>query len=135
MEIIGWFCICFVNILNNIWLYHIFLIFRLARKGKTVIFSIHQPRYSIFKLFDNLILLSQGECVYHGQSSQALDYFQTLGALWTPYTAFIIEYTSLFTRAVIMNTGSIWGMVINRSLDGEWERGWGWDSKTFEIHI
>ena len=41
--------------------------------------SIHQPRYSIFKLFDTLTLLSVGKMVYHGPADQALRYFQTLG--------------------------------------------------------
>ena len=36
----------------------------LASKGKTVILSIHQPRYSVFKLFDVLMLLAEGEMVY-----------------------------------------------------------------------
>ena len=32
----------------------------LAAEGKTVIVAIHQPRSSIFALFDDLILLSDG---------------------------------------------------------------------------
>jgi ABC-type multidrug transport system ATPase subunit len=47
--------------------------------------SIHQPRYSIFKLFDTLTLLSLGSMVYHGQAGEALEYFdRSLGEpLWT----------------------------------------------------
>ncbi|XP_060063497.1 broad substrate specificity ATP-binding cassette transporter ABCG2-like [Ylistrum balloti] len=55
------------------------LLRRLALKGRTIVFSIHQPRYSIYRLFDGLMLLSLGETVYHGQSHEALDYFQSLG--------------------------------------------------------
>ena len=47
--------------------------------NRVIILSIHQPRYSIFKLFDNLSLLSQGSMVYHGQAACALDYFERLG--------------------------------------------------------
>ncbi|GFO21177.1 ATP-binding cassette sub-family g member 2 [Plakobranchus ocellatus] len=50
---------------------------RLSRKGRTIIFSIHQPRFSIYRLFDNLLLLSQGVTVYHGPAREALDFFQT----------------------------------------------------------
>ena len=46
---------------------------------RIVVMSIHQPRYSIFKLFDTLTLLSQGRLIYHGQSSNSLTYFNTLG--------------------------------------------------------
>jgi len=41
----------------------------------TVILSIHQPRYSIYKLFDTLMLLNDGASVYHGPATEALDFF------------------------------------------------------------
>ena len=52
---------------------------RLANKGRTIIFSIHQPRYSIFRLFNRLTLLSLGRLIYHGSFQDALPYFETLG--------------------------------------------------------
>ncbi|XP_045904151.1 broad substrate specificity ATP-binding cassette transporter ABCG2b isoform X3 [Micropterus dolomieu] len=52
---------------------------RLSRKGKTVIFSIHQPRYSIFRQFDHLTLMHKGEVVYAGAADHALEYFTDLG--------------------------------------------------------
>ncbi|XP_075716828.1 broad substrate specificity ATP-binding cassette transporter ABCG2 isoform X1 [Rhinoderma darwinii] len=55
------------------------LLKRMARQGKTIIFSIHQPRYSIFRLFDTLTLLAGGKMLYHGPSDYALDYFTQLG--------------------------------------------------------
>jgi len=41
--------------------------------------SIHQPRYSIFKMFDTISLLSNGEFVYQGPSVEAIAYFEDLG--------------------------------------------------------
>jgi len=55
------------------------LLKRLANKGRTIIFSIHQPRYSIFRLFNRLTLLSLGRLIYHGSFQDALPYFETLG--------------------------------------------------------
>ncbi|GFO02325.1 ATP-binding cassette sub-family g member 2-like [Plakobranchus ocellatus] len=52
---------------------------RMSEKGRNIIFSIHQPRFSIFRLFDSLMLLSHGNVVYHGPSTGALSYFSTLG--------------------------------------------------------
>ncbi|KAK2168128.1 hypothetical protein LSH36_20g08005 [Paralvinella palmiformis] len=52
---------------------------RLSKKGTTIIFSIHQPRYSIYKLFDNLFLLDEGKLLYQGQASEALSYFSSIG--------------------------------------------------------
>jgi ATP-binding cassette subfamily G (WHITE) protein 2 len=45
----------------------------------TIIFSIHQPRYSIFKLFDTIFLVAAGHCVYHGPSRDVLPYFASIG--------------------------------------------------------
>ncbi|CAK6971802.1 broad substrate specificity ATP-binding cassette transporter ABCG2b [Scomber scombrus] len=55
------------------------LLHKLSRKGKTVIFSIHQPRYSIFRQFDHLTLMHKGEMVYAGAADHALEYFTDLG--------------------------------------------------------
>ncbi|KAF8057645.1 FUM1 [Scenedesmus sp. PABB004] len=51
----------------------------LASSGHTVVCSIHQPRSSIFALFDDLLLLSEGRTVYAGPAAAALDYFEALG--------------------------------------------------------
>ncbi|XP_061575748.1 broad substrate specificity ATP-binding cassette transporter ABCG2b isoform X2 [Cololabis saira] len=55
------------------------LLHKLSRRGKTVIFSIHQPRYSIFKQFDHLTLMHKGEVVYAGAAGYAMEYFTNLG--------------------------------------------------------
>uniref|UniRef100_UPI0037E8C6E3 broad substrate specificity ATP-binding cassette transporter ABCG2b n=1 Tax=Semicossyphus pulcher TaxID=241346 RepID=UPI0037E8C6E3 len=55
------------------------LLQKLSRRGKTVIFSIHQPRYSIFRQFDHLTLMHKGEVVFAGAAGQALEYFTDLG--------------------------------------------------------
>lgn len=63
----------------------ILLLKRMARQGKTIIFSIHQPRYSIFKLFDSLTLLASGRMLYHGQAINALPYFTSIGFVCEPH--------------------------------------------------
>ncbi|XP_071808121.1 broad substrate specificity ATP-binding cassette transporter ABCG2-like isoform X2 [Asterias amurensis] len=55
------------------------LLSKLTKRGRTIIFSIHQPRYSIYKLFDRLHLLSLGNTVYHGPAKEALQYFSDSG--------------------------------------------------------
>lgn len=49
----------------------------LAATGRTVACSIHQPRSSIYRMFDLLILLSEGNVLYNGIASPAysLKYF------------------------------------------------------------
>ncbi|NXW31305.1 ABCG2 protein, partial [Phaetusa simplex] len=61
------------------------LLKRMSKQGKTIIFSIHQPRYSIFRLFDNLTLLAAGRVLYHGPAQNAIEYFQSIGYQCEPY--------------------------------------------------
>ena len=61
------------------------LLHRLATAGRTIIFSIHQPRFAIYKLFDTVTLLSEGKLVYHGEASQTLAYFASIGELECMY--------------------------------------------------
>ena len=55
------------------------VIYRLGNRGRTIILSIHQPRFSIFRLFDSLTLLSLGRLAYHGPYDKVLPYFESLG--------------------------------------------------------
>uniref|UniRef100_A0A3Q1H505 ABC-type xenobiotic transporter n=1 Tax=Acanthochromis polyacanthus TaxID=80966 RepID=A0A3Q1H505_9TELE len=63
--------------LDHILLIHLF--FRMAEQGKNIILSIHQPRYSIYRLFDTLTLLVSGKLVYHGRAQSALAVFNKIG--------------------------------------------------------
>ena len=65
------------------------MLYRIARNGRTIIFSIHQPRYAIYKLFEHLVLLAKGNIVYQGPSADALDYFQDLGQFVNKTSVFI----------------------------------------------
>ncbi|CAM8916682.1 unnamed protein product [Rhodiola kirilowii] len=50
-----------------------------ARDGKTVISSIHQPSSEVFTLFDDLFLLSSGVVVYFGDAKMAVEFFAEAG--------------------------------------------------------
>jgi ABC-type multidrug transport system ATPase subunit len=45
----------------------------IARDGRTIISSIHQPSSEVFALFDDLFLLSGGETVYFGDAKMAIE--------------------------------------------------------------
>ncbi|KAL8669211.1 MAG: hypothetical protein Q9168_006193 [Polycauliona sp. 1 TL-2023] len=51
----------------------------LANKGRTMVVTIHQPRSEIWGLFDGLVLLSGGACVYSGLARDAVSHFESLG--------------------------------------------------------
>ena len=51
----------------------------LANAGRLVISVIHQPRSSIFSMFDKLLLLSEGHNIFYGNAAEAVQYFTALG--------------------------------------------------------
>ena len=51
---------------------------RLADAGRTVV-TIHQPSSEIFMEFDKIILMVQGNIVYHDNSKDSMAYFNKLG--------------------------------------------------------
>ena len=54
------------------------LIAKEAQRGRIMIYTIHQPSSEIFKLFDYLLLLTQGKMAYYGKASDAIDYFSSM---------------------------------------------------------
>ncbi|NXO76187.1 ABCG2 protein, partial [Sitta europaea] len=82
------------------------LLKRMSKQGKTIIFSIHQPRYSIFRLFDSLTLLAAGRVLYHGPAQHAIEYFQSIGYRCEPYNNpadFFLDVINGDSTAVALN--------------------------------
>ncbi|NWH58932.1 ABCG2 protein, partial [Geococcyx californianus] len=82
------------------------LLKRMTKQGKTIIFSIHQPRYSIFRLFDNLTLLAAGRVLYHGPAQHAIEHFRSIGYECEPYNNpadFFLDIINGDSTAVAMN--------------------------------
>ncbi|XP_057628892.1 ATP-binding cassette sub-family G member 3-like [Chionomys nivalis] len=52
---------------------------RMSMRGRTIIFSIFRPPYSIFRLFDSLTLVASGKVMFHGPAQEALEYFKSAG--------------------------------------------------------
>ncbi|CAI5537048.1 unnamed protein product [Closterium sp. Naga37s-1] len=51
----------------------------LAKSGRTVVTTIHQPSSRLFHAFDKLLLLSEGNVIFFGQAADAMGYFGRLG--------------------------------------------------------
>ncbi|XP_057358408.1 broad substrate specificity ATP-binding cassette transporter ABCG2 [Manis pentadactyla] len=82
------------------------LLKRMSKQGRTIIFSIHQPRYSIFKLFDSLTLLASGRLMFHGPAQEALGYFSSAGYHCEAYNNpadFFLDIINGDSSAVVLN--------------------------------
>ncbi|WOL18064.1 ABC transporter G family member 9 [Canna indica] len=51
----------------------------LTKGGKTVVMTIHQPSSRLFYMFHKVLLLSDGNPIYYGKASDAMDYFARIG--------------------------------------------------------
>jgi ABC-type multidrug transport system ATPase subunit len=75
---------------------------KLAQDGRTIFMSIHQPSSQIFAMFDRLMLLSEGYCLYYGPATEAVPYFGKLGYKcpndFNP-ADFLLETISIDTRS------------------------------------
>ncbi|KAH0499863.1 ATP-binding cassette sub-family G member 3 [Microtus ochrogaster] len=59
----------------------------MSRRGQTIIFSIYQPPYSIFRLFDSLTLVASGKVMFHGPAQEALEYFKSAGCNYVSHNS------------------------------------------------
>lgn len=57
----------------------IFTLQSLARGGRTIVTTIHQPSSRLYYMFNKVILLTEGNAIYYGEASAAMDYFSSIG--------------------------------------------------------
>ncbi|KAM0055718.1 putative ABC-type maltose transporter [Helianthus debilis subsp. tardiflorus] len=51
----------------------------LARGGRSVVTTIHQPSSRLYWMFDKVVVLSDGCPIYSGQTGQVMEYFSSIG--------------------------------------------------------
>lgn len=58
----------------------------LAHSGRTIVSTIHQPSAELFFMFDDLLLLAEGQTVYYGPVKGVVPYFEKIGYKIPQYT-------------------------------------------------
>ncbi|RLN52511.1 hypothetical protein BBP00_00009599, partial [Phytophthora kernoviae] len=91
---------------------------QIARDGRTVIATIHQPSSEVFALFDQLYLLSDGSPVYQGKALESVGYFASLGYQCPP----LMNPTDYFMRQLVVMDKNTDEAGVNRveALKQEW---------------
>ncbi|KAL6779156.1 hypothetical protein ACKKBF_B18545 [Auxenochlorella protothecoides x Auxenochlorella symbiontica] len=91
---------------------------QLAEENHTVIASIHQPRSSIYTLFDDVILLSEGEVLYAGEADRALSYFDAQGHRCPKHynpAEFLADLAAVDHSSAAVFAGIYWRMGLDES--------------------
>ncbi|XP_023511452.1 ABC transporter G family member 21-like [Cucurbita pepo subsp. pepo] len=52
---------------------------RLARGGRTVVMTIHQPSARIYAMLDKVLVMSEGSSIYSGDAGRVVEYFESIG--------------------------------------------------------
>ncbi|KAK9828718.1 hypothetical protein WJX72_001697 [[Myrmecia] bisecta] len=89
------------NVMEALW--------SLAHAGRTVISTIHQPRSSIYSMFDLLYMLSEGKTMYFGPAAEATAYFARWGFVCPPQynpADFFMDFVSMDYRTPEAETDS-----------------------------
>ncbi|CAK5265002.1 unnamed protein product, partial [Mycena citricolor] len=72
------------------------------RHSRTIILSLHAPRSDAFELFDQIMVLSKGDVVYSGPTSDSLGWFESRGCELKKETNpldFLVDVTSVDNRS------------------------------------
>ena len=59
---------------------------QLAKEGRTVLATVHQPSSYMMTMFDKLLLVSEGQLIYHDLTTEAVPYFAQQGMECPQYT-------------------------------------------------
>ncbi|KUJ14979.1 ABC transporter-like protein [Mollisia scopiformis] len=73
----------------------------LAKKGRTIVTTIHQPRSEIWGMFDGLVILTRGSPVYSGKAKDCISWFKSVGMELPPFVnpaEFLIDIAAVDNR-------------------------------------
>ncbi|TVY82267.1 putative ABC transporter ATP-binding protein/permease [Lachnellula suecica] len=81
----------------------------LARKSRTIVTTIHQPRSEIWGMFDGLVILTRGSPVFSGKAVDCIPWFKNIGMELPPFVnpaEFVIDIAAVDNRSPELETVS-----------------------------
>jgi ATP-binding cassette, subfamily G (WHITE), member 8 (sterolin 2) len=86
---------------------------------RTLVLSIHQPRYDIFAMLDHIILLSRGQLIFSGSSEDMLSHFMALKypcPILTNPADFILDLSSIDVSLLLIFIAFVFHYLISHHL-------------------
>lgn len=80
------------------------LLKHLASQGRTIICTIHQPSAKLFQEFQQVYVLSLGECLYQGSTEKIVPFFRSVDLPCPVYHNPADYGTKLSTHFILFNT-------------------------------
>lgn len=77
------------------------LLVDLAKQGRTVVCTIHQPSSSLFHMFDHVYMLARGSCIYNGSPRQLVPFLSQIGQVCKP-THNPADFGTLLFRSTLL---------------------------------
>jgi ABC-type multidrug transport system ATPase subunit len=81
----------------------------LAKKGRTIITTIHQPRSEIWGMFDRLVILTRGSPIFSGKADDSIPWFKSAGMELPPFVnpaEFLIDIAAIDNRSPELEAAS-----------------------------
>ncbi|KAJ8949889.1 hypothetical protein NQ318_010523 [Aromia moschata] len=94
------------------------LLKNLAKGGRNIICTIHQPSAFIYEIFDHVYVMAEGRCVYQGSSENTLPYLSSLGFNCPHYH----NPADYFLEVVNGEYGNYTEILTNAAQNRQWRR-------------
>ena len=61
------------------------LLHQIARSGRTVVATIHQPSFRLLEMLDHLYIIADGRCMYQGSVSNLVPFLRNMNLVCPSY--------------------------------------------------